>query len=271
MFQSLGTLLNLSSAYHPKTDGQTERINQVIEDMLRSYCNQQPRMWLRYLPLVEFAYNSSHHRSLGMSPFKALYGQECLVPVRLADPNLPVPAAKNTLEAMDKQLKVARKALKRASDRQKSYADLHRSSREFKAGDKVFLRVKPKRSSLKLGKFKKLAFKYCGPFEITKRMGEKSYQLALPPHLHVHNVFHVSLLKQYVPNPEHVLNIDDTILVNREEFPLTPKMILESQEKNLRHRIIRKVLVKWNGDPIEDASWEDWDTLVAQFPHLAEG
>ena len=74
MFHSLGTLLNLSSAYHPETDGQTERVNQVIEDMLRSYCNQQPRMWLKYLPLVEFAYNSSHHRSLGMSPFKALYG-----------------------------------------------------------------------------------------------------------------------------------------------------------------------------------------------------
>ena len=74
MFHSLGTLLNLSSAYHPETDGQTERVNQVIEDMLRSYCNQQPRMWLKYLPLVEFAYNSLHHWSLGMSPFKTLYG-----------------------------------------------------------------------------------------------------------------------------------------------------------------------------------------------------
>ncbi len=72
MFQSLGALLNLSSAYHPETDGQTERVNQVIEDMLRSYCSQQPRLWLKFLPLVEFAYNSSHHQSLGTSPFKAL-------------------------------------------------------------------------------------------------------------------------------------------------------------------------------------------------------
>ena len=74
MFQSIGTRLNLSLAYHPETDGQTERVNQVIEDMLRSYCNQQPQLWLKYLPLVEFAYNSSFHRSLEMSPFKALYG-----------------------------------------------------------------------------------------------------------------------------------------------------------------------------------------------------
>ena len=74
MFQSIGTHLNLSLAYHPETDGQTKRVNQVIEDMIRSSCNQQPQLWLKYLPLVEFAYNSICHRSLGMSPFKALYG-----------------------------------------------------------------------------------------------------------------------------------------------------------------------------------------------------
>ena len=74
MFQSLGTLLNLSSIYHTKIDGQIERLNQVIEDMLRSYCSQQPCLWLKFLPLVEFAYNSSPHKSLGMWPFKALYG-----------------------------------------------------------------------------------------------------------------------------------------------------------------------------------------------------
>ncbi len=268
MFQSLGTLLNLSSSYHPETDGQTERVNQVIEDMLRAYCGQQPRLWLKFLPLVEFAYNSSHHQSLGMSPFKALYGQDCLVPYRFADPNLPVPAAKNTLEEMDWQLRVIRETLKRASDRQKSYADLHRSSRVFKAGDRVFLRVKPKRSSLKLGKYKKLAYRYCGPYEVLRRIGEQSYELALPANLHVHNVFHVSLLKTYVANPEHVLNLDDTILVNQQEFQMEPEQILETKEKQLRHRTIKEVLIQWKGYPIEDASWEDWDRLVIQFPHL---
>ena len=135
-----------------------------------------------------------------MSPFNALYGQDCLVPYRFADPNLHVPAAKNTLEEMDQQVQVSRQALKKASDRQKSYADLHRSSRVFKAGEKVFLRVKPNRSSLKLGKYRKLAYRYHGPYEILQRIGEQSYELALPPHLHVHNVFHVSLLKNYVAN-----------------------------------------------------------------------
>ena len=109
-------LWGLSSAYHPKTDGQTERVNQVIEDMLRSYCDQQPRQWLKFLPLVEFAYNSSFHRSLQMSPFKALYGQEGLTRLRLADPNLSVPAAKETLEEMDHQLQIIRENLKKAND-----------------------------------------------------------------------------------------------------------------------------------------------------------
>ena len=72
MFQSVGTHLNLSSAYHLETDGPTERVGQVIEDMVRSYYNQQSQLWLKYLPLVEFAYNSSFHRSLCMSPFKEL-------------------------------------------------------------------------------------------------------------------------------------------------------------------------------------------------------
>ncbi len=270
MFQSLGTLLNLSTAYHPETDGQTERVNQVIEDMLRSYCSQQPRLWLKFLPLVEFAYNSSHHQSLGMSPFKALYGQDCLVPYRFADPNLPVPAAKQTLEEMDGQLQAIRQSLKRASDRQKSYADLKRTTRNFQPGEKVFLRVKPKRSSLKLGKYRKLAYRYCGPYDVIRRIGEQSYELALPSHLHVHNVFHVSLLKQYITDPSHILDHDDTILVNQEEFQMKPEQILEMKEKKLRHRTIREVLVQWKGYPIEDASWESWDRLIEQFPHLKD-
>ena len=119
-----------------------------------------------------------------------------------------------------------------------------------------------------MGKYKKLAYRYCGPYEVLRRIGEQSYELALPANLHVHNVFHVSLLKTYVANPEHVLNLDDTILVNQQEFQMEPEQILETKEKQLRHRTIKEVLIQWKGYPIEDASWEDWDRLVIQFPHL---
>ena len=111
----------------------------------------------------------------------------------------------------------------------------------------MFVKVNPKRSSLKLGKYKKLAYRYCGPYEILRRIGEISYELALPPHLHVHNVFHVNLLKNYVANPDHILDLDDTILVNQEEFQMEPEQILDTKVRQLRQRTIKDVLVQWKG------------------------
>ena len=130
------------------------------------------------------------------------------------------------------------------------------------------MRVKPKRSSLKLGPCKKLAYRYCGPYSIAKRIGEQAYWLELPPHIRVHNVFHVSLLKQYIADPSHVLNDEDTIFLSQDEFQMESEQILEVKEWQLRQRIIREVFVLWKNYPIEDASWEDWDRLVTQFPHV---
>ena len=134
-----------------------------------------------------------------MSPFKALYGQEYLTPLRLASLDLFVSIVKETLKDMDCQLQIISKILKRARDRQKICTDLKQSTWRFDKGDKVLLRVKPKKSSLKLGKHKKLAYRFCKPYQITKRVGEQAYDLELIPYLHVHNVFDVSLLKQYKP------------------------------------------------------------------------
>ena len=99
-------------------------------------------------------------------------------------------------------------------------------------------------------------------------MGEQSYKLALPPHLHVHNVFHINLLKKYVPSLGHILDLDDNVIINQEEFRMEPEQILKIREKQLRNWVLRDVLVQWKGYPVEDASWEDWNKLVAQFPYL---
>ena len=134
----------------------------------------------------------------------------------------------------------------------------------------MYIQVKPKKSSLlRLGKHKKLAYRYCGPFKVTKRIGEQAYELNLPSHLHVHNVFHVSLLKQYIADPSHVLDHDDTILVLQEEFQMEPEQILEIKERQLRHKCIREAFVLWKHLPNEDALWENWDQLLAQFPHIS--
>jgi hypothetical protein len=89
---------------------------------------------------------------------------------------------------------------------QKSYYDKGRIHREFKVGDHVFLKVKAKRSSMKLGNCSKLAARYCGPFEIIGRIGPVAYMLALPVCMTIHNVFHVSLLNKYIPDANHVID-----------------------------------------------------------------
>jgi hypothetical protein len=96
--------------------------------------------------------------------------------------------------------------LKAAQDRQKSYADKNRIHREFNVGDHVFLKVKANKSSLKLGSCTKLAPRFCGPFEILERIGPVAYMIALPTSMYVHNVSHVSLLKKYIPDANHVID-----------------------------------------------------------------
>ena len=116
-----------------------------------------------------------------------------------------VEASKQMLEDMAHQTKAIRKDIQAAKDRQKRYADLKRTERKFQEGDKVFLRVRPKRNTLSLGKYKKPSPRYCGPYTIVKSVGSQAYKLDLPGHLKVHDVFHVNLLKQYSPRTDHVL------------------------------------------------------------------
>ena len=120
MQSTLGTQLNLSTAYHPETDGQTERVNQVLEDMLRMYVMDQQSHWEKYLPLVKFAYNNSYHSSIGMPPFEALYDRPCrklLSWDRLEDRVIIGP---ELIQEMEEQVKQIRQQLKEAHDRQKS-------------------------------------------------------------------------------------------------------------------------------------------------------
>ena len=110
------------------------------------------------------------------------------------------------LREMEEQMLKIKQNLKATQDRQKSYADKGRNHRQFKVGDHVFLKVKANRSSLKLGNYSKLVARYCGPFEILERIGPVSYMIALLASMSIHNVFHVSLLKKYIPDSNHVID-----------------------------------------------------------------
>jgi hypothetical protein len=206
LFKGFRTNLNFNTAYHPESDGQTERVNQVIEDMLRMYVMDKPSKWEDYLHLVEFAYNNGYQASLKMSPFEALYGRKCNTPVSWDNPADRAVVGPELLKEMEEKMLKIKQNLKAAQDRQKSYADKNRTHREFKVGDHVFLKVKANRSSLRLGNCSKLAARFCGPFEILERIGPVAYMLALPASMTVHNVFHISLLKKYIPDANHVID-----------------------------------------------------------------
>jgi hypothetical protein len=173
---------------------------------MRMYVMEKPSKWEDYLHLVEFAYNNGYQASLKMSPFEALYGRKCNTSVSWDNPADRAVVGPELLKEMEKQMLKIKQNLKAAQDKQKSYDDKNRVHREFKVGDHDFLKVKASRSSLKLGNCAKLVAIFCGPFEILERIGPVAYMLALPASMNVHNVFHVSLLKKYIPDANHVID-----------------------------------------------------------------
>nr|XP_004513853.1 uncharacterized protein LOC101508632 [Cicer arietinum] len=203
--KSLGTRLHLSTSYQPQTDGQTERTIQTLEDMLRACILKEGGNWDTHLPLVEFSYNNSYHASIGMAPYEALYGRKCrtlLCWSEVGDKGIVGP---EVIQETTEKIKVIKDKLKIAQSRQKSYVDIRRRPLEFEEGDHVFLRVTPTIGIGRVLKVKKLNPRFVGPFQKLLRIGPSAYRIALPPKLsNLHNVFHVSQLKKYIPNPHQI-------------------------------------------------------------------
>ncbi|GJX48506.1 putative reverse transcriptase domain-containing protein [Tanacetum coccineum] len=211
LHKALGTQLNLSTAYHPQTDGQSERTIQTLEDMLRACVIDFGNGWDRHLPLVEFSYNNSYYMSIKAAPYEALYGRKCCSPIcwaKVGDAELTGPEIIH--ETTEKIFKI-RDRMQAARDRQKSYADKRRRPLEFEVGDKVMLKVTPWKGVIRFGKRGKLNPRYIGPFQIIEKIGPVAYRLELPQELsRIHDVFHVCNLKKCLS--------DDTLVIPLEEI-----------------------------------------------------
>ena len=149
------------------------------------------------------------------------------------------------LKEMEDQLSKIKKNLKAAQDSQKIYADKNKIHREFNVGDHVLLKVKANRISLKMGSCNKLASIFCGPFEILERIGPIAYMIALPPSISVHNVFHVSLIKKYILDANHVIDWNVIQVEQEGVLQVHPVRILDRKNKQLQNRAIECVKVQW--------------------------
>jgi hypothetical protein len=189
----------MSTAYHPQSDGQSERVNQCLETFLRCYVHACPQQWSSWLDLAEFWYNTSLHSALGRSPFEVLYG---FAPQQFglhAADDPPVSDLAAWLHERELMTDIIWQHLNWAKQRMKKQADSNRSERAFQLNEWVFLKLQPYvQSSVADRAHQKLAFKFFGPFRIVERVGSVAYRLELLTSSSIHPVFHVSQLKKSV-------------------------------------------------------------------------
>ena len=163
------------------------------------------------------------------------------------------------------------KCLLTTQSRQKSYADKRRGLLEFKASDHVFFKVIPKRGVVIFGKRGKLSPRFIGPFEVLERVGAAAYRLALPPSLSgVHEVFQVSMLQMYTPDPAHVVDWGELVIDADGTFEEGPMRIMDSREQVLQCKIVRLVKVLWKHRGVEEATCEPEYTMRTRYPFLFE-
>ena len=242
----------MSTAYHPRTDGQSERWNQEIEAYLRMYCSRRRDDWVKWLPIAEFAFNSHEHSSTGYSPFYLMYGFEPQFHV----PMLPtsVPTADERREELRQAREDATAALTLTAERMKEYYDRYvREAPELKEGQKVWLDTKNFRVP---GVSRKLVDRYAGPYLVKRKVGNLAYELKLPKDLALHPVFHVSLLlphkESQLPgrHPPEPASIE---VEGEEEYEV--EEVLDSRRYGRWKKL--QYLVHWKGWGPEHDSWED--------------
>ena len=261
LFERFGTRLAMSSANHPQSDGQTERMVRTLKEMLRSTISPHQNDWTSKLSALEFAYNNSIHPSTGLTPFELDLGFHPKSPYSLLlEPERDVDSVEQFILNLESLQHQAIEALQRARDAQTAVVNKSRPRpQEFKVGDLVLLSHALLRTAAsRIAGAKKLYGKYSGPFQITRKISPTAYQLDLPANVRLHPTINIEYLKPY--------HSSDSRLGQR-DVPTNPDPILTSEnveeyevERILAHRRHGRsgwaYLVAWKGYAMHDATWE---------------
>jgi hypothetical protein len=260
----LGVQQSMSTAFHPQSDGQTERANRTLEEMLRHFVNPHQDDWDTKLATCEFAINSAHQESIGTSPFYLTYGCTPRTPLTVQMESQSTTAS-DWAQTVQETLALAKQALTDAQRRQKDYSNLSRRDVEYAVGDQVLLNTK--HLSLKPAGSRKLWPRFIGPFAIVTRIGPVAYKLDLPPSMgKIHDVFHVSLLEKYNADGRHQPPPPHVEINNEVEYEVNA--ILAHRTRQYRNNAQRtEYLIDWKGYGPEHRTWEP-EINLANAPAL---
>nr|GEX03280.1 putative reverse transcriptase domain, ribonuclease H-like domain, aspartic peptidase domain protein [Tanacetum cinerariifolium] len=237
-FFGFGDLIGHEYDLSSRTDGQSERTIQTLEDMLHAYVIDFEKSWDRHLPLVEFSYNNSYHTSIKAAPFKALYGRKCRSPICWAEVGDAQLTGPEIIHETTEKIMQSKSRIQAARDRQKSYVNLKRKPMDFQVSDKVMLKVSPWKGFVRFGKRGKLNPRYIGPFQ--KCLFDESLVI-----------------------PLEELNVDDKL-----RFVEEPVEVVDREIKRLKRSRIPIIKVRWNSKRGPEFTWEREDKFKPKYPHL---
>lgn len=271
LLKLMDTKLSMSTAFHPETDGQTERTNRTLEQMLRNYVSYRQDNWDELLTAAEFAYNNAKQASTQYSPFLLNYGQHPYVPTSLLGSPIPKTRVQATNDFMAETgglLRAARDNLQRAQENQTKYANQARLMKTFQVGDSVMVSTNHLLPTSELArKSRKLRQRYTGPHQVIRVISPVNYELKLPESYRAHPVFHVSTLE---PFRDHKDEFPDRIqpappLLSDLDPSSTPdyevERILDKRPRQRSEDTVVEYLVKWRDRPYHDATWEPLSNL----------
>jgi transposase InsO family protein len=253
LYRLLGITLSTTTAYHPQADGQTERVNQELEQYLRVFVNERQDNWDELLPLAEFQYNNHVHSGTQQTPFLLDTGRHPRMGFEPMRPASHLETVNEFTDRMHSALTEAKSALAKAQDDMSRYYDRRREpAPEYAPGDKVYLDGSDIRTSRPS---KKLAHRFLGPYVVERRVGLNAYRLRLPSSMNrLHPVFPVVKLLTAPPDP----------IPGRRNSPPPDPILIDGEEEYeveavLNSRMFRgrlQYLIQWKGYSYEHNSWE---------------